>query len=208
MTTRWNRGLWAALGIVTFVFGMGILPLRADDQPDGAQTKKAAPAPGKPKAAEADPFEVPRGTPEQLLQYMEGLSSQRPKSMDPAGILEYRTKMGQAILTAAERILAAKATEEEASEAVQAKIHALSVLERVGRKEATKMLEDFPAELEKAGRSKALVRMARVTVLAIHLGKAARTGPKELETVIGEIRHFLAQGPVEPGDIELAMTAP
>lgn len=198
MTSRWHRGLWAVLWMVTLVGAIGILPLRADDKTD-AQNKKPA--------AERDPFLVPQGTPEELLQYIEGLSDQRPKSMAPADIAEFRTKMGQALLTAADRILAAKSTDEQAGEAIQIKIQALSILERAGRKEAAKMLDDIPAELEKAGRSKSLVRSARGILLAVRVGKAARTGPKELEAAIGDIRQFLAQGPVEPEDVQLAMTA-
>lgn len=198
MTLRWHRGLRAVLWTMTLASAAAVLPLRADDKP-GAENKKPA--------AERDPFLVPQGTPEQLFQFIEGLSDQRPKSMDPADIAEYRTKIGQALLTATDRILAAKSTDEQAEEAVQIKIQALSILERAGRKDAVKMLDDIPAELEKAGRSKSLVRSARAILLAVRLGKAARTGPKELEAAIGDIRQFLAQRPVEPEDVQLAMTA-
>lgn len=212
MTSRWHRGLRAARGLeaalctVALLGAIGALPLRADDKEDGEQKKPAAAA-EESKPAERDPFLVPQGTPEQLLQYIESLTEQRPKSMDPADIAEYRGKMGQALLTAADRILAGKSTDEQAGEAIQIKIQALSVLERAGRKDAAKMLDDLPAELEKAGRAKSLVRSARAMVLAVRLGKAARTGPKELETAIGNIRQFLAQGPIEPEDVQLAMTA-
>ena len=193
MRFRWNCGWWLVLGAVLCVSARLAFPVQAADQSKTAE--------------KADPFAVPEGTPEELLKYLEGLKDQRPKSMDAEGVREFRAKLGQAVLTAAERILAAKSTDEQASQAVQAKVVALSILDRVGRKDAAKQLEAFPAELQKAGRSKELVREARATVLTVRLSSPERMEPTELEQLIGDVKRLLPEGSVGPGEARLAMTA-
>ncbi|MCP5112899.1 MAG: hypothetical protein GY953_18900, partial [bacterium] len=82
--------------------------------------------------SEPDPFAVPEGTPEEMFEFLHGLKSQQPPARDPESVKAFMKKLGQAVATASDRILAAKPSEEQASEAVQYKLAGLSLLEQSG----------------------------------------------------------------------------
>ena len=217
MISHTNRGWWMSLRLAVTILAVFALPLHAAEDknpPSGkpaeqpaADQPAAEPAKEKPKAEKADPFAVPNGTPEELLKYIDGLQDQRPQATDFDSLLAFRTKLGGAMLAAAEKILAGKSNDQQATDAVQAKMVALSMLDRLGDKDAAKKLNDLPDELEKAGRPKTLVREARGFLLRNRLAHTRQAGREEFEKLLADVKKFLSEAPVQPGDVELAMTA-
>ena len=136
-----------------------------------------------------DPFAVPEGSPQELVAFIQRLAQQRPHNA------EAQTKMREAILKAAERILDAKPTNEQLLFAVQAKAAML---------QDPKELAAFEEELTKAG-NKVAVRIVRRQLLLLQLHQAGSEAAflQPLE----EVKKLLGAGPLQPGDEQLAMGA-
>ena len=160
----------------------------------------------EPATQEPDPFAVPDGSPQELLDFVDGLMNVRPSSNDQAGFMEYRKNIGQALVTAADRILAKTPTDEQAKQAVVLMMNGLTVLEGTGDVDAGERLQGLPAELEKAGLSK-LVRITKSFSLQNRLQQARGMQPNEVRQLIGEVETFLADGPMLEEDLSLAMMA-
>lgn len=161
--------------------------------------------PKKPPAAKSDPFAVPDGSPEKLLEFIEGLKEQRPEATDQQSLEQFVAKANRAALVAAERILAGKSTEDQAVQAVRVKLSALFTLARLGQRDLIKQIEQFPAELRKAGKPQAAIRTAESVGLQIRMQRALRAGSKEIEEYVKELAGYLAEGTVGQEDAELAM---
>lgn len=186
-------------------------PIAATAQSTDQPAKKpsaAQPAPdAKDKAAEkGDPFVVPNGTPEELLKYIEGLKQERPSSESREVVVEFLKKQSQALLQASEKLLAGKLNLDQGKEAVQYKLVALEMLERLGDPEAEKKLAAFPAELEKAG-LKDLVKEVRCSLLQNRVRRAEGLGKEEYAKLLGEVKQCLSEIVLDRSAVGLAMDA-
>ena len=160
----------------------------------------------QPATEEPDPFAVPDGSPEELLEYGEGLQNVRPKSDDREGFMEYRKNIGQALVTIADRIQAKTPTDEQAKKAVVLLLNGLTLLGSTGDADAEKRLQGLPAEFEKAGLSR-FVRIIDSFTLQNQLRRARSMQPEEIKQLIGKVEVFLADGLVQDEDVNLAMMA-
>jgi thiol-disulfide isomerase/thioredoxin len=151
-----------------------------------AAEKPAAEKPAKP----ADPFAVPDGTPKELEEYVNNLVKNRPRDA------ETRTKMQEAILKAAEKMLAGKPNEHELEFAVQAKMNMLKDPEK---------LAAFAEELKKGGQAK-LARQVSGFILITNMQKAMAGGPEKIKKSIADAVKFLEEEPPQLTDIGLAFT--
>lgn len=149
---------------------------------------------------------MPDGDPADLVQYLETLQTLRPTAMDPTSVAEFRGKLLNAALNAAERILAKKPTPEQAETAVSAKAGALAAMERLGDKEAGKRLAAFPAELRTAGLPQ-IARAVEAFLLESRLRRSRSLKPEEMAGLLEEVQKFLADTPLEKNDANLAMAA-
>ena len=159
---------------------------------DGQEPDKPA---DEPAAEEPDPYKVPDGTPEELSKFIEGVLSKRPPDA------QARVKAIAAMKEAADKILAGKPSEVAAENAVKVKTMFAGT---------TEDLEALAGQLQKADMPK-LVRQVRSAVFSRRLrdalqGSREEAGPK-IEKVIGQIKKFLAEGPLQPSDVDLAMSA-
>jgi peroxiredoxin len=194
---------WLVAAIV--VSAASVLPLR----PAPAQPPTAKPPAGKPDApakAKHDPFDVPNGTPEQLLKYIEELKLERPTSERREVLLDFLKKQSGALLTAAERVMAAKPNDEQAKAAVQYEVVALGMLDRLGDPSAAKKLEALPDELTKAG-YKSLARDARIELLGQRLRRTDPADKDDLAKVVAEIKACLGEGEPDRAAAGLAIAA-
>jgi peroxiredoxin len=162
--------------------------------------------PPSPSPAAADPFAVPDGDPADLVQYLETLQTLRPTAMDPTSVADFRGKLLNAAVSAAEKILAKKPTPEQAETAVSAKAGALAAMERLGDKEAGKRLAAFPAELRTAGLPQ-IARAVEAFLLESRLRQARSLKPEEMAGLLEEVQKFLTDTPLEKNDANLAMAA-
>jgi peroxiredoxin len=153
---------------------------------------------------ETDPFVVPEGTPDELLGYIQGLRSQRPKSFDFDAVTEFRKKLGGALLEAADRILKQKPNDDQAEQAVRYKITALGMLAQAGDSEAAGKLENLPGELKKAGQTR-LARIATGSVLQSKLRSMRRGDAESLQKLVDEVSKHLQEEPPGREELGLAM---
>lgn len=166
-----------------------------------AEKAKAAEEPAK-----VDPFKVPDGSPEELLQYVESLAEERPAEMTFESMSEFRRKLGRAVLEAADKILAGKPADDQAAEAVRLKVSALGILASLGDEKAAAQREQLPDELKKNGK-KELARLAEGILLESDLRQTQGAGAEEITALVGRLKEYLAEQPLDTADIRLAMTA-
>jgi peroxiredoxin len=153
---------------------------------------------------EPDPFVVPDGSPGELLEYIQGLRGERPKSSDPAAVDEFRKKLMNAVLSAADKILGQQSNDEEADSAVRYKIMALNLLQQLGDEHAGSKLEKLPGELKEAGRPQ-LARIAQGGVLQAKVQAVQPGDTGGLKKLVEEIGDHLRGGPCAAGEFGLAM---
>jgi thiol-disulfide isomerase/thioredoxin len=171
------------------------------------ESQALAPATGDEGPAVADaPFAVPKGTPEELLKYIEGLKQRRPTSDSKEATGKFRKELATALLAASDRILAAQPQPDQAKAAVRYKMVALELLERSGDADASRKLEALPAELEKAG-LKDLVREVRTQLLQGRVLRAGVEKPEALGPLLAEVKSFLGQAPPDDAAADLAIQA-
>lgn len=185
---------FAALGVLVWLVMFGAT---------GAAEEKSKPA--KPEAAAVDPFKIPDGGPDVLLQFMERVLQQRPSEADYQSGNAFRVKQCRTILVASDRILAAKPDDDQTETAVHYRSRALTMLTQMGDAEAGKLLAAFPDELEKAGRP-ALAREVRRMLLQSRLYQVFSTQPDELSKVLDEVKRFVGKKP-QPADLNLVFMA-
>ncbi len=208
----WNKQ-WAAVLVALTMVATGIAQIaNGQQQPPAPASPPAAPsvkAPDTAQPAEAekekvDPFEVPDGTPEQLIEYVQGLRNVRPESLDPDTVQQFRKRLLGAVLQAAEKILAQEAPEQIAMEALQLKVAALSALESLGDAQAAAALASLPADLEKQGKAK-LAATAQTMLLTQRLQAAFGQPAEKLPALVDQIEKHLAKVSVGREEARLAM---
>ena len=176
---RLKHNIW----LPVFMVGTAVAwPAWANDKPpsEGSAVESSG--------APADRFTVPDGTPQELIGYVQKLLASPPRDMAT------REKTRQAILQAAERILAAKPDEEELEFAVQAKMSLL---------QDSDQLANLADELSRLGHED-LARQVRGHVLQLALRKSLLGGPARMKESIDEAVEFLQAAPPTPADISLA----
>jgi thiol-disulfide isomerase/thioredoxin len=156
--------------------------------PGAAKSGQNKPAARKP-ADESDPFALPSGDTEDLTVFIRKLAVTALRSPDT----EARTKARQAILKAAEKILAGEPTDENRKFAVEAKMNML---------QDEKQLAAFAGELKKDGHGD-LARLVRGFVLQVAIRKSMEDGPKEMKKTITAALKFLEKGAPQPVDLGL-----
>ncbi len=154
-----------------------------------AGEESAEQAAEKPAAEKPDPYAVADGTPAELAEFIRGLMAR------PLRDEESFEKTRDAVLEAADKILAAKPDEAQATVAVQAKTRFLS---------DPKQLEALVEQLEEAGLPK-LARQARGAMLAGEVRRSLTASEESKKELFGQVAEFLAEGPLQRSDVSLAM---
>jgi peroxiredoxin len=155
-----------------------------------ATAAQAAGSATPPAGGNADPFAVPDGTPQQLVAFIQGLLKQHPA--DAAT----QAKLRQAVIAAADKILAAKAGNKELLFAARVKAAMLKDPQE---------LAAFEESLTKAGRKPA-ARAVHARLLALKLEGAAGDAAA-FRKLLDEVGDFLRAGPLQQSEAELAMWA-
>ena len=106
-----------------------------------AQSEDAA------NAASVD-FTVPDGDAAILLEFIERLANPQQQFTSDEELQQYLDKVSTAIGAAADKILAAKATDQQAIDAIEWKIESLRIREKLGDDGAGKQTEEFLANLK------------------------------------------------------------
>ncbi|GIX05513.1 MAG: hypothetical protein KatS3mg114_1382 [Planctomycetaceae bacterium] len=130
MTSRWKQGPWCVASC------LGLLSLSvvfAEDKPAPSKTPAA-----EKSSTPADPYAVPDGTPEEILQFLEKLESRRPMFQTRRDAVQHAIKVQRARIQAGDKILAQKVDDETALEAAEMKLEALKLLASAGIEGALK----------------------------------------------------------------------
>jgi len=151
-----------------------------------------------PEEAEVDPYEVPDGTPEELMQYLQtGAERMRPQSRDDA------VRMFNSLDTAAERIYVSDdATPEQRATAANARAQFLSMLQRFGEDPEGSRLKAFLEEA-KQDRLPEIRLFAEQFQLQQKLANWGQLNEEDREAVVAEIREALMSD--EAGGQQVAM---
>ncbi|HUT11819.1 MAG TPA: thioredoxin-like domain-containing protein [Thermoguttaceae bacterium] len=187
MSLIWKR-YWMVVLLCCLAMAWSVAPA-AETQEQPADE----PAAEEPAAEEPDPYAVPEGTPQDLAKFIDGILATPPPDA------EARKKAVAAMQEAADKILAGKPDEEAAGAAVRVKTMFAASAEE---------LETLAEQLEKAELPVAL-RQVRSALISIRLRGALQGSREEVtqkvKEAVEEVKQFLAEGPLQPSDVGLAM---
>lgn len=144
---------------------------------------------GPPAGSSGDPFAVPDGTPQQLVDFIKGLLRLRPPDQAT------ETKRQQAVIAAADKILAGKPDDAALLFAAGAKARML---------QEPQELAAFEESLTKAGRQ-AAARLVHARLLFVKL--AAARNAAAFRQIVGELVDFLRAAPLQSDGAQLALKA-
>jgi protein-tyrosine-phosphatase len=134
-------GRWLSFGLPLTLVVVLASPLAHAAEEKELKSKSA-------KAADsAGVDEVPDGSPKELLAYIKKLQTSQPKGSSRTARMEYVKQVMVNIISASEKIIAAKADDVTTAEAIDAELEAVAVQKRLGDEAAgeklDKLIEDF-----------------------------------------------------------------
>lgn len=151
-----------------------------------AQEKSGTGAEDKPQATATDPYAVPDGTPEQILEFIENLQSQRRAFANRREAVEHAIKVQRARIQAGDKILAQQVDDETAFDAAEMKLESLALLASAGiegaRQEALQA-----AETLKLDKRKDVAELAQQVFQSLRILGAPEMKAEERNTLIHEI---------------------
>jgi len=168
----------------------------------GACSQDNRPA-AQPEAPSADPFRVPDGTPDQLMQYLAGLRTLSPPENAPAAAEQFGRKLYGAIAEATAKVLAGKPNPRQSRVAVDLRVESLTALAELRDPTAREQLLAMPGQLIQAGLPE-LARDVSRAILEERLASAIESGREPVERVADEVLRFIEEAP-RPADLEFAM---
>ncbi|HUY88475.1 MAG TPA: TlpA disulfide reductase family protein [Pirellulales bacterium] len=140
MSQSLRRGLSFAPSLaVAAAIVLAPLSLRAEEPKKAKSTKPAA-------GAKSD--QVPDGSPDELLEYIDKMRATEAKGSSRAARMDDTRRIQNNILAAAEKIIAAKPDEKTTIAALRAELGALAMLNSLGDEDAGKKLEALATKLE------------------------------------------------------------
>jgi thiol-disulfide isomerase/thioredoxin len=142
-----------------------------------------------PAGGGADPFAVPNGKPQELVAFINKLLHAQPPDRETA------EKIRQAIIKAADKIIAARPAEKDLYFAVDVKAQLLP----------PKDVPAFEDELKRSG-NKTAAQFLHSRLLLIQLA-GAKDDPAAFRKRLAEVEKFLDTPPLAPGCVELAQDA-
>lgn len=167
----------------------------------------------KPEAKTSEVrFEVPDGPVEKIAAVMREARAYRPgRGVDNLQGRLLLLQAFDAVVTAADKLLAAKVDDALAGEAVQAKSEALGFLGQLGRGEANKQLEAFLTALDKDPRPtvQAALRGAQLRARLVQAMQAEGASAEQRQQAVAEINTlraaWLKDAPKTPESLSLLL---
>ena len=185
-----KRVLFGTVGVAVLL-ALPFAHVNAQDAEEAEPSDAAAEAEEPP-----DPYEVPEGTPEELMKYMDELGRYRPRVTNYGEYLTARKKKAEAMAEATGRILAAevKLEDVDAEKVIQSHIAALSSLAGMGDEKAVEKLTALPERLKKLGHE-SLIRLVEAKVLEAKFNalRKADDPAKAIVPLLDEVEAFIKQ---------------
>lgn len=186
----WMRKLPASLLAVVLAFLGGSVALATDDEDAGDNS-----------AASKTDLTVPDGSPDELLEFIQKIHA----AAEPQGTrkerMEWLKKSRRAIIEAADQIRSSDAGDKTVMTAVKAELDALTLLKRLGDKQAGEKFTKLTAELKSDRRPQVA---ALLTLIDLSQRVEQASDGDELKELAGEVKQFLSQAELE---MELGLLA-
>ena len=174
-------------------------PAEESASQDDRETADEAANPGEP-----DPFQVPEGSAEELLKFIDVLRGMRPRGENREEMIESFKRAQTAIGAAADKILAAKPTDEIRGQAVRAKLEALSRLNQFGQEDAEQQLNKLAEELQQ-GSDVDLAKQAQSILLQLRARKLMMGDVEGADALLAEVTKQLAAAPDDMATVRVAL---
>jgi len=189
-TPIWPFAALLLIGAVTFAVWPTFARNR-DDAGKGDEKTASSKQDGEEKknANEKDPFAVPDGKPQELLDFIQELVQTPPERREDI------PKILKAIETASEKILAQKADDEQRFAAARYKFMILTLKERRGEKGAAKAIVKFADSLRKDKNEK----IRELAATQSFFGRAAQLATlnnKQRQKLIDDVLAFVKEGEI------------
>lgn len=183
--------------------------LFADDADPSEAAEAAAPANDEATAEEEDPLAIPEdASADELLKFIERAATLRQAASSREEFIANITKAQQAVAEAATRVLNKEdVTDEQAVEAVTAKINALRLLSRIGDDKAADELAKFTESLKDDPRP-AIAKMMELQTLMAAAANLPRADQQQRQAFVTELKEYLSgKEEFSREDLMLAMSA-
>ena len=152
------------------------------------EPKKTKPA--KPAAA-AKSDDVPDGSPEELLEYIDKLRATEAQGGTRSERMNHMRRIQQNVVAAAEKIAAAKPAEKTAVAALRAELGALTMLNNLGDEDAGKRYDELAAKLADDKRP-AMAATGRYFLLFKEASKLDVSESKEVKAFVAKGMDYIA----------------
>ncbi len=183
--------------------------LFGDDVEPSEAAEAAAPADEGATAEEEDPLAIPEdASTDELLKFIERAATLRQAANSREEFIANITKAQQAVAEAATRVLNMEdVTDEQAVEAVTAKINALRLLSRIGDDKAADELAKFTESLKDDPRP-AIAKMMELQTLIAAAANLPRADQEQRQAFVTELKEYLSgKEEFSREDLMLAMSA-
>lgn len=160
----------------------------------------------KPVAGESatDPYKVPNGTAEELLQFIDKMRGMRPSGENRKEMIESVKRAQDAMVLAADKILASKPDGKTRTLAVQAKLEALSRLSQFGKEGAEAQIKKLANELQD-GSDVAIAKQAQSILLQLRARKLMMGETAGADELLAEVTKQLAASPDDMSTVRVAL---
>lgn len=148
-------------------------------------------------------FTVPEGSPTELLAYIVEVKSRKPANEDTAVVGAHLVAVQNAVIGAAEKIVAGSPSQQERTSAVTEKLTALMLLRRLDAPDAEARLQKYLDELAKDPHP-FIPPLGEIHSLATRLQQLDRGNHAEIEKLVGDVRRHVRSAKLDVRNLSLA----
>jgi thiol-disulfide isomerase/thioredoxin len=150
-------------------------------------------------------FKIPAGGAEEIQEFMKNLAQTAPEAETEEEQMAFSVKALNTLVDAADKLLAAKPSDEQAAQAFAYKLEALQALAAMDQADAEKKLEEVLAAA-RADKREAIVGLGWQNTLMSAIGRWPALEPKEHDAFIQLIVDKVKAGPA-PIDVSIVQVA-
>jgi len=160
----------------------------------------------RPKNAQtaADPFQVPEGTADELIEFIIQVQKVKAKGMSEEARMQNTTRIAGAVVTAAERVLVQKPSDEQAEAVANVAFQALWHLVGMDDETALPRIDKLITQLEKDQRP-ALANLALQNSLLRRIAGWEDPTAEQKAAFAADFHKFITATPLDQSKLQLAM---
>lgn len=153
--------------------------------------------------ATAEAIKVPDGSPAELLKFIAEVKSRKPAADDTASVGAHFTAVQDAVIGAADKIVAGSPNDQERTAAVSEKLSALMLLRRLDAPAADERLQAY---LDEVARDKhpSVPPLGKIFSLASRLQHLDRGNHAEVEKLVADVREHVRSSNLDVRNLSVA----